>query len=75
MPEMIPDRASNAGPEPTPALDWRDYLDFAGENVRAAGRIEIDDRFRKPADRNRNRISAINYAIEQLERAKEELCK
>jgi hypothetical protein len=67
----LPNRASDAGPEPIEELDWRDYLYVAGEDVQAAGRIESDIRFDAPEGRNRNRIEAIDHAIAALQEAKE----
>jgi hypothetical protein len=73
MLESLPDRASNAGPEPQ-ELDWRDLLWAAEENLTAARRMEIDIRLDSNAKRNRSRIAAINAAMNALQEAKELLC-
>ena len=72
--EPLPDRASNAGPEPQ-ELDWRDLLWVAEEDIAAARRMEIDIRFDGNAKRNRDRIAAIDAAMNALKEAKELLCR
>lgn len=73
----IPDRASNAGPESSEDLDWRDQLWVADENVAAARRMEQDSFDYEAAGekRNRSRIEAINHAIAALQEARELLCR
>jgi hypothetical protein len=75
MSESLPDRASNAGPEPAWRNDWRDWLCIAEEDIAAARRMEKDTRFGSDAGRNRNRIAAINAAMDALQAAKELLCR
>ena len=75
MSESLPDRASNAGPEPAWPADWRDWLCIAEENCAAARRMEIDIRFDSNAKRNRDRIAAIDAALDALQTAKELLCR
>ena len=77
MSESLPDRASNAGPEPawSADADWRDWLCIAEEDISAARRMEIDIRFDSNAKRNRSRIAAINAAMDALQAAKELLCR
>ena len=73
--ETIPDRASNGGPENATAdMDWRDLLWAADEDIRAAKRMEQSCESIDGAKRNRNRIVAIESAIEALQQAKEMLC-
>jgi hypothetical protein len=70
----IPNRASDAGPEPTPEPDWWDWLDFAGDSVQQAMRAE-SELGSIPEIRNRNRIVRIDQAIAQLTQAREQLCR
>lgn len=72
--ETISDQVSNAGPDATEEHDWRDMLWAAEENIKAASRMEIDDRF-AGAKMHRNRVSAIDHAIEALQEAKDLLCR
>ena len=74
MSESLPDRASNAGPEPAWRNDWRDWLCIAEENCAAARRMEKDMRFGSDERHNRSRIAAINAALDALQKAKELLC-
>jgi hypothetical protein len=76
MSESLPDRASNAGPEPawSADADWRDWLCIAEENCAAARRMEKDMRFGSDERHNRSRIAAINAALDALQKAKELLC-
>jgi hypothetical protein len=83
MPETMPDRASDSGPEEYHPLDWRDWLDDARENALNASRAEADEW--KPlagwnilatsaataAVRNRARLRYIRAAREALDRAEE----
>jgi len=73
--QSLPLRASDAGPESQdPGYDWRDYLDFAGDEKTYASRamtVPGDT----PAARNAARIRRIDAAIEHLQRAKELLCR
>ena len=72
---IIPDQTSNAGPEDRESgYDWRDYLDFAGDEItyasramRATGKIS--------EARNAERIKRIDAAVANLEKAKELLCR
>ena len=73
--ETIPDRASNGGPENATAdMDWRDLLWVADENIKAAKNM-MSEPFMSPVRANRNRIAAIESAIEALQQAKELLCR
>ena len=75
MPETLPDRASDAGPDRQESpLTWRDHLDFAGDEIRYADRAEACEG-RIPEARNWRRIVRIDAAIAELERAKELLCR
>ena len=75
MKPFIPDRASDAGPDTRgPDYDWRDHLDFAGDEIRYADRAEAcEGRIREV--RNCRRIVRIDAAIAELEKAKELLCR
>lgn len=80
MTETIPDQTSNAGPvSRRSSHDWRDYLDFASDAIRAAEKAETVyhelPRNNTPQSINRDRIAAIDSAIELLQKAKEELCR
>lgn len=68
----LPNRASDAGPEPKdPGYEWRDYLDFAAEAGRKASRVEA----RSAIALKLARVHDIESAIAHLERAKELLCR
>ena len=77
MPETIPDRASNAGPEPEAPMDWRDCIDEARDEARSASRaMAVPSRPDLPGVcANQLRIAAIDRAIEALQSAKELLCR
>lgn len=77
---MIPDRVSNAGPDTRePDYDWRDHVDFAecftGSAKNAESVYHEYPANNTPRSINRSRIAAIDAAIEQLEKAKELLCR
>lgn len=74
MQPNIPDRVSDAGPEPQ-ALDWRDLLWVAEEHISAAFRMEVDIRFDSNEKRNRNRLAALKAARIAIEQAEELLCR
>jgi hypothetical protein len=74
MPESIPPRASDAGPEPSGLNDWRDHLDFAGDYIRKASRAEPEVG-QTPISRSKARRKYIDDAIEALIAAKELLCQ
>jgi hypothetical protein len=75
MTENIPDRTSNAGPAAKkPNYDWRDRLDFAGDQIRKAANSEAVPSL-SPKTRNGQRIRHIENAIAELEAAKELLCR
>ena len=75
MPETLPDRASDAGPDRKESpLTWRDHLDFATEQIRYADRAESREGH-IPEARNYMRIVRIEAAIAELEKAKELLCR
>ena len=73
--ENLPNRASDAGPETKdPGYDWRDELDFAGDEKTYAYRaMAVPGKI--PEARNAERIRHIERAKEHLERAKELLCR
>lgn len=73
--ENLPSRASDAGPESKdPGYDWRDELDFAGdERMYATRSMPVPGKI--PEARNAERIRHIERAIEHLQRAKELLCR
>lgn len=60
----MPDRGSNAGPEPQPDPDWRDLLWDADESIAAA----------RKSMGTKERLRAIDDAMIALQAAKEWLC-
>ncbi len=60
-PETIPDRASNAGPEPEPAKDWLDWMYDADEYGKMA----------RHSIRGPERVRYIKRAIEAMQEAQE----
>jgi hypothetical protein len=73
--ETLPNRASDAGPESKdPGYSWRDFGDFACEEISRACRSEQSDG-KAPDVRNIKRLMHIDAAIRELERAKELLCR
>lgn len=71
----IPDRASNAGPEPGAQPAWRDLLDDAREYAQKADRTEASYLGFTAAEHNARRIALIDRAIAALQEAKELLCR
>jgi hypothetical protein len=77
MTPNLPDRVSDAGPDPVEdeyEYDWRDYLDFARDEIWAAERAERLEAG-TAAEVHHDRIAAIDDAITMLQKAKEYLCR
>jgi len=73
--ETLPNRSSDAGPESKdPGYDWRDELDFAGdEKTYAIRAMAVPGKI--PEARNAERIHHIDLMVEHALRAKELLCR
>lgn len=65
MPNTIPNRASDAGPDPLPLPGWRDLCEFAREEIRDAERYDRDDLMAE----QKLRIAHLDHAIYQLQLA------
>lgn len=63
MPDSIPNRASDAGPDPNPPMDWHDHLRDAEFHLDFARRLS----------NNRNRLAQIAKAQEHIDAACEML--
>lgn len=71
----LPNRASDAGPEPQ-EMDWRDHIDEAEDLCGRARRAMAEPaRPEQAAKRNKMRLDRIEVAISHLNAAKELLCK
>ena len=73
MPESLPARASDSGPDAQEPLDWRDQIDEAIDSARRAARAE-SLLGNTPAERNRERVRHINAAMDALLEARGLLC-
>lgn len=58
----VPNRASDAGPESSTEMTWRDMLDCAEDAIRDTKRVYRDD----PIEEKRLRMARIEAAIEEL---------
>jgi hypothetical protein len=73
MTNIIPNRASDSGPEPQ-EFDWRDWIDNARDFANVASKTEAQAGA-SAETRNRHRIAYINRALDALLEAKELLCR
>ena len=71
MPELLPPRESDAGPEPMPALYWRPLTEDAGEEIHNALNVDEGTRWKLARQRQLMHLRAaaakIDAAISDLE--------